>query len=171
MSDFEVQVPRPGEPMAERMTAAQKAADPLRGVKCQARNRQGRRCSKDVGPGHVTCSMHGGGSPNARDTARRRIESALPMAVRRIKQLAKQKSEPAVALAAARDIIKLNNLEPPQRVDANVTYRWKTDADDAASENPGIVGDSGGTGEPTGTDPLGTGGSTPSTAAPLDDAV
>lgn len=155
----DVQVPRPGEPMTQRMTEAQKLADPLRGIKCQARNRQQTRCRKDVAPGHTTCHMHGGSSPTSRAMAVRRLEAALPLAVRRIKQLAKQKSEPAVALAAARDIIKLNNLEPPARVDASITYKW------GETENSGTMGDGGGTGEPTGLDLLGTAGSTPAPAA------
>lgn len=118
------------------MTPDEKAQDPLAGVRCQGSSKQsGERCRRRPIPGGFVCVMHGGKAPTVREKARQRIESLLPLGLRRLGQLAKQKSEPGVALGAVREIIKLNELEPVQKVDATVSYRWQRD-DEAEPAEP-----------------------------------
>jgi len=124
------------------VTPEEKASDPLAGIRCQATSRRakanepdrpgGDRCRKRAIPGGTVCVMHGGKAPSVREKARQRVEDMLPLGLKRIKQLAKQNSDLGVALSASKEIIKLNDLEPPAKVDATISYRWQSDEDEAA---------------------------------------
>lgn len=131
------------------MTPDEKAADPLAGIRCQGRSKRatlneperpgGDRCRRKPIPGGFVCVMHGGKAPTVAAKAQQRIADMLPLGLKRLQQLAKQKRDGNVALGAVKEIIKLNNLEPPAKVDASVTYRWQTPEDAACEPEPGVV--------------------------------
>lgn len=108
------------------MTPVEKANDPLSGLRCQGTSKQsGARCKRRPIPGGTVCVMHGGKTPSVQARARQRLEDLLPLALRAMKRNVKQRTDPGVAQRAAESIVKLNDLEPVQKVDANVSYRWR----------------------------------------------
>lgn len=106
------------------MTPKEKREDPLAGQRCQATNRAGGRCRKPANPGLLVCEFHGGGTKSAKAAGQRRLESMVPMAVRRVGQLARQRGDLKVALGASKDILDRAGLMPVEQVQAQITYAW-----------------------------------------------
>jgi len=88
---------------------------------CHAHSsRTGAPCRNHAIAGGVVCRAHGGAVPNVRAAAERRIQSLVLPALATIAQAIKAfDSEPAVALAAARDLLDRAGFKTALQVEAS----------------------------------------------------
>jgi hypothetical protein len=84
---------------------------------CGAKNRQGNPCARRPIPGGTRCKLHGGGSPNAKAAARRRLLEAVDPILTVMLDLAYNDPDSRVRLAACRDILDRVGLNEPRQVE------------------------------------------------------
>ncbi len=79
---------------------------------CRATNRQGQPCGRHAIPGGTVCKFHGGGAPQVREAARRRIEMLVPMALRYQEDLLNDEAAPhAAKVRTAIDVLDRAGLK------------------------------------------------------------
>ncbi len=95
------------------------AKDPNR--RCTAHKKTGERCTKIAILGGTVCTHHGGKAKAVRAKAQQRIQEAADRMVSRVLGIADSADvPPAVALAAARDMLDRAGHRPPDKVDLEV---------------------------------------------------
>lgn len=95
------------------------AKDPNR--RCTAHKKTGERCTKIAILGGTVCTHHGGKAKAVRAKAQQRIQEAADRMVSRVLGIAESADvPPAVALAAARDMLDRAGHRPPDKVDLEV---------------------------------------------------
>jgi len=85
--------------------------------RCTAHSSSGERCKKAAILGGNVCQTHGGGAPQVRAAAMRRLEAAAEKATERLIQLSEQDEDRSVALRASDSIIDRVIGRPRQGVD------------------------------------------------------
>ena len=99
---------------------------PLPFRQCTAKSKQaGRRCRRAPIPGGFVCAIHGGKSPNAQRSAKRRLlEAADPAAATLVDLL--QDDDPHIRERAARAILDRAGYGPKSSVDVSDSVRGLT---------------------------------------------
>lgn len=102
----------PRGPLKARATDPTQPLDPMR---CTATRRNGEQCgSKPIRGGNV-CRMHGGGAPQVKAKAERRLAALQIPAISRLSELMQQKEFPSTAYQAVRDVLDRTMGKPTER--------------------------------------------------------
>ena len=85
--------------------------------KCTAKSgRTGAPCQKWPIRGGSVCGTHGGGAPQVRAAAEKRLEELRPAAISYLDWLLNQKEYPSAGLGAAKDVLDRNDGKPHESV-------------------------------------------------------
>jgi hypothetical protein len=100
-----------------------KAKDPMStghplSQKCGAHSkRTGKQCGQWAIPGGTVCKWHGGGAPQVKAAADKRLDELRPAAIQYLDWLLNQKDFPSAGLGAAKDVLDRNDGKPRESVD------------------------------------------------------
>lgn len=96
-------------------------AHPMSGVhplsqRCGAHSKRTRkRCGQWAIPGGTVCKWHGGGAPQVKAAAEKRLEELRPAAIRYLEWLLSQREFPSAGLGAAKDVLDRNDGKPTEK--------------------------------------------------------
>ena len=132
----------PNSPALSRQDRAAKRGDVLPGVvvvgkgqKCKATNRRGAPCGRWAIPGGTVCLNHGGGAPQVREAARRRLMAWAPRALQVLEDIAEDTDQPAAArVRAASDLLDRAGFKPVSEIEVTAVVAENEDLDRAISE-------------------------------------
>lgn len=75
-------------------------------AQCVAMSKRSRtRCRRAPIPGGTVCKMHGGGAPQVKAAAAKRLDELRPLAIRRLEWLMQQSDHPSVMYQAVKDVL------------------------------------------------------------------
>jgi hypothetical protein len=98
------------------------------GRRCRAKShRSGERCKKAAINGGTVCQTHGGGAPQVKAKAAERLAALVDPAIDTLDKSMKV-DNPAVALAAAKDVLDRAGHKATDKVDSTVRYivEWQS---------------------------------------------
>lgn len=97
-------------------------ADPMDAPRCTATAKgSGVQCKRRPIPGGAVCVKHGGGAPQVKAAAERRLADLVPKAVEYYDWLLTQRDYPSAGLGAANAVWDREKGRPRESVDMNVT--------------------------------------------------
>ena len=79
-------------------------------------SRTGLPCKKRPIKGGTVCQTHGGGAPQVKAAAEKRLEDLRPKAIVYMDWLLEQRMFPSAGLGAAKDVLDRNDGKPAERV-------------------------------------------------------
>lgn len=86
-------------------------------AQCVATSKQsGKRCRRAPIPGGSVCKIHGGGAPQVKAAAAKRLDELRPLALRRLEWLLEQEDYPSTMYQAVRDVLDRNDGRPAETV-------------------------------------------------------
>ena len=78
------------------------------------------RCKRRPIPGGTVCVKHGGGAPQVKAAAAKRLDELRPKAIQRLDWLLDQEAFPTVILGAVKDILDRNDGKPHESVSVDM---------------------------------------------------
>jgi hypothetical protein len=93
----------------------------------------GARCRAFVAQGFPVCKWHGGRAPQVQRAAADRIRDLVDPSLNRIQKTIADDDNPALALAAARDILDRAGLKPTEKIQTTGDSTIRVEYADAAT--------------------------------------
>lgn len=104
------------------------------GRQCHARSKRSQtQCKRPAIRGGTVCHIHGGASPQVQRAAADRIRDLVDPSLNRIQKTIADDDNPALALAAARDILDRAGLKPTEKIQTTGDSTIRVEYADAAT--------------------------------------